>query len=362
MNQILCLSCQPWSRLPGRTQQLLSRMREVQILFFSPSPRGRLFSPRQGGLKVRPNVTAYTLPPVLLPLDERHGGLFRAQQRKLGQFIAGKAAQHRFHAPLLWTTSPEHVHLLDHLDYDGLVYDCDQEWDQFPPQWEGSLAGAADVVFAASPLLADRLSPCSANIVLLPNGLNLPLFAPGSAARPDPLPQVRGPVLGWSGTIWSDLDLSPVLYAALDRPDWTFVLLGRREKNRFLSRLKKLDNVVIPGPRPANEVPDWLYRCDVLLELLRDQRPYDDVVSPRMYEYLATGKPVVSMLWPDQVERFPDVVYSAKDMEEFLTLCRHALEEAPGFACQRRREHAASAAWPARVETLTRILVTAGLL
>ena len=84
-----------------------------------------------------------------------------------------------------------------------------------------------------------------------------------------------------------------------------------------------------------SEVPGWLYRCDVLVELLREERPYDDVVSPRVYEYLATGKPIVSMLWPGQVERFPDVIYNARDEGEFLTLCAHALEEDPGFVAGR---------------------------
>ena len=44
--------------------------------------------------------------------------------------------------------------------------------DYLPPAWEGSLASAADVVFAASPELAERLSPCSGNIALLPNGVD----------------------------------------------------------------------------------------------------------------------------------------------------------------------------------------------
>ena len=362
MKQIICLSNEPWSRLPGRTQQLISRIRDTQILFFSPSRHWGDAPMYQKGLSVRPNVTAYTLPSLVLPLEERHGALFRAQHRRLGQFIAAKAARHRFIDPLLWVTSPEYIHLLDCLNYDALVYDCDREWDEFPPHWEGRLAQAADVVFAASPLLADRLSPCSSNIVVLPNGINLPLFAP-EFNRPDPLPQVKGPIVGWAGTIWADLDLSPILYAALDRPDWTFLLLGRREKgNPLLPHLKRLPNVIIPGSRPVNEVPNWLYRCHVLVDLLRRDRPYDDVVSPRLYEYLATGKPVVSMVWPDQVEPFPDVVYSAQDEEEFLTLCAHAMEEAPGFVSQRRQDHAAAAAWPLRSAAVTRILTTAGFL
>ena len=102
---------------------------------------------------MRPNVTVYTLPPTLFPVSEQYSRLFLRNQRKLGRFIADKAARHRFQSPLLWTTSPEQVHLLDHLEYDGLVYDCDRDWEELPPLWEGALANNADIVFAASPLL-----------------------------------------------------------------------------------------------------------------------------------------------------------------------------------------------------------------
>ena len=59
MRPIICLSSEPWSRLPGRTQQYMSRLRDGRILYFSPSRRWQDFSPGQKGLAVRPNVTAY---------------------------------------------------------------------------------------------------------------------------------------------------------------------------------------------------------------------------------------------------------------------------------------------------------------
>ena len=98
------------------------------------------------------------------------------------------------------------------------------------------------------------------------------------------------------------------------------------------------------------------------MDLLRRDRLDDGVVSTRLYEYLSTGKPVVSMLWPDQVELFPDVVYGAYSEREFLSMCRSALEEDPEFVTQRRRDHGAAAAWSTRSAEVARILTTAGLL
>ena len=54
------------------------------------------------------------------------------------------------------------------------------------------------------------------------------------------------------------------------------------------------------------------------------------------------------MLWPEQVELFPDVVYGAHSPEEFLHLCQQALAEDPGWVDQRRRDYGAAAAWSRR--------------
>ena len=78
MKQILCLSNEPWSnRLPGRTQQLISRLRDAQILYFFPaqSPRDKSFLKQ--GRQVRPNVTACALPPIPFPLSARPRPLAR---------------------------------------------------------------------------------------------------------------------------------------------------------------------------------------------------------------------------------------------------------------------------------------------
>ncbi len=361
MKAIICLSNESWQSSPGRTRQLISRLRDTKILYFSPasSPRDRRW--REAGRKVRPNVTEFVLPPLLIR-DERLSPLFRIGQQKLGRFIREQAQRQRMTAPLLWVTSPTYVHLLDHLEYSGLVYDCDRVWDELPGPWEGTLAHTADIVFAASPGLRDRLAPCSSNIALLPNGVHFPLFSrhPVCARRSR---SFSGPVLGWIGTIHADLDLSPLLYAARLRPDWNFLLLGQQVPgNPWLPALRKLDNVALVDRCTLPEVPDYMDRCDILLNFLRDSQPYSDVIPVRLYEYLSTGKPIVSMLWPEQVEHYPDVIYGAKTSAELVRLCHQALSEDRGWVSSRRRDYGAAAAWSIRGEEVQHILTTAGLL
>jgi glycosyltransferase involved in cell wall biosynthesis len=331
------------------------------VLFFEPASGRSDRRWREPGRRVRPGVTVYTLPPVYTQ-DERYQPLFLAGQNRLARFINRQLDRHRFRSFLLWTTSPAHVHLLDSIGYDALVYDCDRDWSHLPDLWEGSLARAADVVFAASPDLADRLSPCSSNVALLPNGVNYSLFANGGSGSDRLLSDVTGPVFGWTGTLYADLDLGPAIYAAAVRPQWTFLFVGRVENNPQLERLECLPNVIIAGPRPLVELPDWLARCDVCINLLRKSAPYSDIIPSRIYEYLSTGTPVVSMLWPDQVELFPDVVYGAYNDKEFISMCRSALDEDPSFVSQRRQNHGCAASWSNRAGEVVRILSTAGLL
>ena len=142
MKQILCLSNEPWSnRLPGRTQQLISRLRDAQILYFFPaqSPRDKSFLKQ--GRQVRPNVTACALPPIPFPISERHRRLFQMAWNKISRFIQETAARRRFTEPLLWTSHPRHIHLVDRLEYSALVYDCDRGVGR-PPRPLGGQPGS----------------------------------------------------------------------------------------------------------------------------------------------------------------------------------------------------------------------------
>lgn len=357
MNELVCLSHLPWQAAPTRAQQLLTRLRDVKILLFEPA-RGGARKGGQQGRKMRANLTVCTLPP--LKSQDGPALLRRRGQVRLSAYVLRMMEKARFREPLLWVTSPENLFLLDSLPHRGLVYDCSREWDELPLEWESELASRADVCFAASPGLARRLAPCCDNIAVIPNGVNDLLFRTAPSV-PAELCRAPGPILCRVGAVTADLDLEPLRQAAIRRPSWQFFLLGHAERGAE-EALARCPNIHLLGRVPAAEVPDFLLCSHVCFDLVSRRTLGSDILPAHIYEYLATGRPVVTMLDEDQVEPYPDVIYSAHTPAQFLTCCEHALEEDPSWVADRRRSCAHAARWSVRAAEVSRILEAAGLL
>ena len=226
MKQIICLSHTPWQARPNRIQQLLTRLSDVQVLFFEPpAPRGAP-KPEQGR-RMRSHITVYTLP-AALPAGPARSFPQRRSLNKNAAFIQRIMDEHRFRNPVLWCTAPDQMGLVGLLPCRGVVYDCHREWEEKYLDLESELTSRADVVFAASPGLVNRLSPCSDNIALLPNGVNPLMFERGEFSPPDKLAALEGHVvLGRVGDLTSQTDLKPLLAAATAQKNWVFLLTWR---------------------------------------------------------------------------------------------------------------------------------------
>ncbi len=358
MKQLFCLSHIPWQARPNRTQQLLARLNDVQILFFEPPVSRSTNKPKQGR-KMRPHITVYTLPAPLLP-RWKNPTIQRRNNRKTVDFIQQILIHHHFVEPVLWCTCPEQAIYLDHFAYSGLVYDCFRAWGNEYLGEERDLTRHAEVVFAASPGLVQRLSPCNDNIVLLPNGVNDHMFTRPGLTPPIQLSKLSAPILGRVGDINSRIELPPLLQAAQAHPEWTFLLMGR-VTSAVRAQLKHHPNILLTGPVNPVELPDYLYACDVLFDLFHRDFKGSDVIPSRMYEYLASGKPVVAMIEPQQAEPFPDVVYPAYDCAGFVRRCQEALEEKSSLVAPRRQDYARQASWSGRAQVVTEILQHTGL-
>ena len=126
------------------------------------------------------------------------------------------------------------------------------------------------------------------------------------------------------------------------------------------ARLQGEENILLTGPINPLDVPDYLYRCDLLFDLFRRDRAGSDVASIRIYEYLATGKPIVAVVDPDVPDLIPELVDTAYDGPGFLRRCKAAFGEDPSLP-RRRRALARDSSWANRAAQVSDILEATGL-
>ena len=108
-----------------------------------------------------------------------------------------------------------------------------------------------------------------------------------------------------------------------------------------------------PGEVPYAELPSWLAAFDVCTIPFR-RTPLTEATNPvKIFEYFATGKPVVARRLPE-LEPYADVIALYETPDEFVKALERAVKEsvAPGPAADRRREIARENTWQARYEVL----------
>lgn len=138
-------------------------------------------------------------------------------------------------------------------------------------------------------------------IAVVPNGADLVGFTPG--AKPDDLVErhgLRGKfVAAYIGTVGMAHGLGTVLDAAeRSKADdgIAFVVVGDGAERAALetqARQRGLLNVVFVGPVGKEEVKRYWRLADAALVLLRDHPVFRHVLPSKMFEAMATGKPIV---------------------------------------------------------------------
>ena len=382
MRQIVCMATSPWYPIPTRKQQVMSRIPDAEILYFDPSVtviaplRDKAAKPlltkyREAPVHPQPNITVYSLPPVL-PLFYKNRAVNRINQKKIARFVREKMKEHGFEKPLLWVYSPVTVDLVDHIPHSGLVYDCVDRHSAYgglmnPAQvdaMELELAGKTDMTFATAAPLAERLKAAQPKARFIPNGANFERFS--EAAKPQPVPEdlkhIPHPIFGFIGALQTCIEYGFVEQAAKDRPDWHVVWIGNEKPGVDLAALRALPNVHFLGVKPNGQLPQYLAHFDVCLNLFADSDLSKDVSPLKFYEYLATGKPIVSTRQPDQILQYAPLIHIADDAAGFEAACAAALSDTQPERTAARIGEGRKSSWDERVAEMCAVLEKQGIL
>jgi glycosyltransferase involved in cell wall biosynthesis len=325
-----------WDWVWQRPQQFLSRLSARHKILFvetiGPDPQlssavARFWTPENF-----PNITVLRLQ---FPLWRWSDGAFvdRERRRLVKEFISGPGAG-QFEDPLQWFYDPMGVPaFLGQMNEIGVVYDCMDELSKFrgaPPQIktrEQKLLAAADVVFTGGRKLWESKKLHNENCYFYGCGVDVAHFGQAREAGtkiPDDIAPLRKPVLGYFGVIDERMDYDLLVKLAEANPDWSIAMVGPHVK---VDKLPQCPNLHWLGQKNYAELPAYCKAFDVCMMPFALNEATEFINPTKALEYMATGKPIVSSAVADVVTNFGSVVNIAGTHEQFISLCRKAIEK-----------------------------------
>ncbi|MEJ8303600.1 glycosyltransferase [Saccharibacillus sacchari] len=254
---------------------------------------------------------------------------------------------------MIWATHPKYIDTIpaaykgkivyDCMDYHAGFYEEPKKRSEIESQ-EKRLTQAADVVFTSSPLLYQRILSYSAkeNVYFVPNAADSAHFMQARSQKSGSRTTV-----GYFGAIsyWFDFDLLEKL--AEQFPDLEFQMIGPIEVAGIVKRFSRFPNVKFLGEVSFKVLPIYLKEFDVCIMPFKKNDLIEAVDPVKIYEYLAGGKPVVSVYY-EGLERFSDYIYTASNFAEFSAQLIKALEEDCSRLTEKRISFVSENTWAER--------------
>jgi glycosyltransferase involved in cell wall biosynthesis len=236
-----------------------------------------------------------------------------------------------------------------------IVYDCMDDHSGFVDygpeviQTERRLIAAADLVVASSRRLYEGIRARSRSAVLVRNACEYEHFDRGDDRPPS---RVDQPTIGYYGAIAEWFDGALVAELARLRPGWRFELIGST-LGGDVRPLEDLANARLRGECPYAELPDRVAGWDAFIIPFR-RLPLTEATNPvKVYEMLATGRPVVAVGLPELVPMARrGLIRLAATPEQFASAIDAALREDDAAIAAARRAYARRNTWSARYRSL----------
>lgn len=232
-----------------------------------------------------------------------------------------------------------------------VIFDCLDEFSGFTGvhddinQIEDELLMSSDFCFSTSLKLYDKHKAKCKNISLIRNATEFEHFH--KLPPNDLLKDIKKPIIGYYGAIAEWFDTETIKYISSEKPDWNIVLIGNTQGSTVNILKRKYSNIHVLGEKPYNELPKYLYWFDVCMIPFKLNDLIISTNPIKFYEYISSGKPVVSSGLPELMP-YADLLYISKNKNEFLENIDKALKENDEDLIQRRIELAKANDWESR--------------
>lgn len=261
-----------------------------------------------------------TLAPKAIPWPGNPVANF-CNRKILGHQIKQKLQEIEISKPILWTSLPTAIDVIDQFNEKAVVYYCGDDFsaldgvDHAPViECEKRLSEKADLILVASDKLAEKFP--TDKTYILPHGVDFEAFS-----KPAPRSiecQGNKPIAGFYGSIapWVDIDL--IAQTAHMMPHWEFMFVGPIKTD--LSALKGLSNIKLISAQTHDKLPGFVQHWQAALLPFKDT-PQIRACNPlKLREYLASGTPVITTDFPalSSYKGFVDIIQTPDELKRAL--------------------------------------------
>lgn len=384
---LICFGYNAWSRMWKRNQQMVALLAQApwisRVLFINPDvrvaqlvtqPLRELRAPARERWKsllprtVDEKIRTFTV--CRLPYASRLPALDWLTRRLLCRVVRDYVADDFLllvNAPL----DPDDPDLRALFEQAALrIFDWSDDFEEFAENTVERLAIRractyylchADLVFTVNERLRDRaraLNPATYTVRNATSFLNFSRAATAAHPVARPVRRLPRPVIGYMGWLNEQrLDQAIIEHLVTSRPGWSFVFIGPRVSRAALARsITGRRNVCVLKPVAYDELPAYLKAFDVCI-IPHKLNAYTAGNDPiKLYDYLATGKPVVSTPTAG-AESFAEVIRIADDGPTFLARVEEALAHDTEAMRARRLAVAREHSWEARIALVSRLVL-----
>ncbi|GIN12687.1 glycosyl transferase [Shouchella clausii] len=193
---------------------------------------------------------------------------------------------------------------------------------------EIDLLEKSDAMIGTSPTVSSYLKSLDGELPLLTleNAADLNLFK-SKTKKPNYYVGMESPIMVYVGALDRRFDFQTIYWIASNLKSINIVLIGPLVESKEVECLSELSNVYIMGPIQYEKIPSYLQHADIAILPLSDH-PSNKGRSPmKLYEYLASGLPIVCKAVDDLKKRQLKHVYFYEESEEILELIPELLNK-----------------------------------
>lgn len=243
---------------------------------------------------------------------------------------------------------PPNIHLetmCDSFPFDLIISDIVDFYPEKIDQYMGPLS-KSDFGVAVAKKLVQKFQT-ELDIYHLPNGVDPQRFEGQKRTEEER-------IAGWVGNVNQTLNFTWIEYAAQQLSDVEFRFVGpvSSDVEYEVNRLSEgYGNITFPGPRKHTDIPEVMANFDVGLipDSMTELAQYKDTM--KLYEYLASGVPVVTSDVPPAQE-FAKNIHVASSKEEFANSIEITLDEKKNHSPEKFKELASHNSWKKRIDFL----------